>query len=457
MAKTRFEHRCQECGATTARWEGRCPTCGAWNSLVEQVVESTRSSVAPEESRAVALGGVDPSLGNARATGIVEFDRTLSGGLVPGSVTLVGGEPGIGKSTLLLQIASSLSRARRRVVICSAEESAEQISRRAFRLGVDTEAITLCTTASLPEVLRVVAEMRPDLLVIDSIQTFADPEIAGSAGSVSQVRECAAQLVAFAKRSGVATVLIGHVTKEGSLAGPRLLEHLVDTVCSFEGDRHHALRILSVMKHRFGASGELGVFEMTADGLKGVADPSALFLADRQTGVAGSIVVPILEGHRALLVEVQTLVTPTVFGTPRRAGEGIASGRLALILAVLEQRVGLLAGALDVFASVVGGVHIQEPGADLALGLALASSVTAVPIDPLTVACGEVGLAGEVRQVVHTERRLQEAARRGFRRAIVPMTCPRAPEGMELIRVATLLEAVERLGLAVADRPFELG
>jgi len=405
----------------------------------------------------VALGDVDPLLGNVCATGIVEFDRALGGGLVPGSVTLVGGEPGIGKSTLLLQVASALSRASRTVVICSAEESAEQIGRRAFRLGVDTGQITLCTTSSLPEVLRVAEASRPDLLVVDSIQTFGDPEVVGAPGSVSQVRECAAQLIGFAKRSGVAIVLIGHVTKEGSLAGPRLLEHLVDTVCSFEGDRHHALRVLSVMKHRFGASGELGVFEMTADGLKGVADPSALFLADRQPGIAGSIVVPILEGHRALLIELQTLVTPTVFGTPRRSAEGVASGRLALILAVLEQRVGLFAAALDVFASAVGGVHIQEPGADLALGLALASAVTGVPIDPLTVACGEVGLAGEVRQVVHTERRLQEATRRGFRRAIVPVTSPRAPEGMELIPVATLLEAVQHLGLVGVVRPFELG
>jgi DNA repair protein RadA/Sms len=367
-------------------------------------------------------------------------------------VTLIGGEPGIGKSTLLLQVASELSRSGRRVLIASAEESAEQISRRAQRLGVETSHILLAITSSLPDVLIAVAKERPQLLIIDSIQTFADPDFSGSAGSVSQVRECAAQLVTYAKTSGIAMVFIGHVTKEGSLAGPRLLEHLVDTVCSFEGDRHHALRVLSVVKHRFGPAGELGVFEMTTDGLKGVADPSALFLSDRQPGVAGSVVVPILEGHRALLVELQTLVTPTVFGTPRRAAEGVASGRLALILAVLEQRVGLIAGALDVFASVVGGVHIQEPGADLALGLALASAVTGVAIDPLTVACGEVGLAGEVRQVVHTERRLQEAARRGFRRAVVPMTSPDAPDGMELVRVATLHEAVQVLGLVKPER-----
>jgi DNA repair protein RadA/Sms len=452
MAKTRFEHCCQECGATTPRWEGRCPGCGAWNSLVEQVVAGARQPTSAPLVDAVALGSIDPQAGEARATGLGEFDRTLSGGFVPGSVTLIGGEPGIGKSTLLLQVASELSRAKRRVVIASAEESAEQISRRAQRLGVDTSHIVLCTTSSLPAVLDVATREKPDLLIIDSIQTISDPEVSGSAGSVSQVRECAGELVNFAKRSGVATVLIGHVTKEGSLAGPRLLEHLVDTVCSFEGDRHHALRVLSVIKHRFGPAGELGVFEMTTDGLKGVADPSALFLSDRQPGVAGSIVVPVLEGHRALLIELQTLVTPTVFGTPRRSAEGVASGRLALILAVLEQRVGLLAGALDVFASVVGGVHVQEPGADLALGLALASAVTGVPIDPLTVACGEVGLAGEVRQVVHTERRLQEAARRGFRRAIVPMTSPAAPSGMELVRVATLHEAVQLLGLMTVER-----
>jgi DNA repair protein RadA/Sms len=452
MAKTRFEHCCSECGATTPRWEGRCPGCGAWNSLVEQIVADTRQTTTTVSVDAVALGSIDPNAGEARATGVDELDRTLSGGLVPGSVTLIGGEPGIGKSTLLLQVASALSRTKRKVVIASAEESAEQISRRAQRLGVDPSHIVLCTTSSLPAVLGVATREHPDLLIIDSIQTVADPEVSGSAGSVTQVRECAAELVTFAKRSGVATVLIGHVTKEGSLAGPRLLEHLVDTVCSFEGDRHHALRVLSVVKHRFGPAGELGVFEMTTEGLQGVADPSALFLSDRQPGVAGSIVVPILEGHRPLLVELQTLVSPTVFGTPRRSAEGVASGRLALILAVLEQRVGLLAGALDVFASVVGGVHIQEPGADLALGLALASSVTGVAIDPYTVACGEVGLAGEVRQVVHTERRLQEAARRGFRRAVVPMTSPPAPRGMELVRVTTLFEAVQLLGLMAEEK-----
>lgn len=454
MARIRVEHWCGECGATTPRWQGRCPSCGAWNSLAERTVESAIKVSSRPPASPIALDVVDHAKGQAIETGVAEFDRAMSGGFVPGSVTLVGGEPGIGKSTLLLQIASALSSEGQKVVIASAEESAEQIGRRAFRLGADRSHIMLCTTSSLPDVLDIAGREVPDLLVIDSIQTVADPDVAGSPGSVTQVRECASQLVAFAKQRGVATVLVGHVTKDGSLAGPRLLEHLVDTVCSFEGDRHHALRILSVVKHRFGPAGELGVFEMTADGLRGVADPSALFLADRQSGVPGSIVAPILEGHRALLVELQTLVTPTVFGTPRRSAEGVASGRLALILAVLEQRVGLLAGALDVFASVVGGVHIQEPGADLALGLALASSVTKTPIDPLTVACGEVGLAGEVRQVVHTERRLKEAFRQGFRRAVVSRTCPPGPDGMELIAVATLSEAVERLGLEATERVF---
>lgn len=401
----------------------------------------------------MVLHAVDPAGGDPRATGIEELDRALGGGLVPGSVTLIGGEPGIGKSTLLLQVASELSRSARTTLIASAEESVEQISRRAARLGVHETHIKVCVTSSLSDVLALAGSERPELLIVDSVQTIFDHEAAGSAGSVSQVRDCAAQLVHFAKTEKIATVLIGHVTKEGSLAGPRVLEHLVDTVCSFEGDRHHALRVLCVVKHRFGPSGELGIFEMTSDGLRGVKDPSALFLADRHHGVTGSIVFPTLEGNRALLVELQTLVTPTHFGTPRRSAEGLTSGRLALIIAVLEQRAQLLTSSLDVFASVVGGVQVREPGSDLALGLALASSVTGVPIDPLTVACGEVGLAGEVRQVVHTERRLQEAARRGFRRAIVPMTSPRAPDGMELISVATLLEAVQHLGLVGAVRP----
>ena len=447
MAKVRVIHRCRECGATTLRWEGRCPTCGAWNSLEEELSERQSTASNTVAAPVKLLGDVDPHSGAARATGVEEFDRTLSGGLVPGSVTLLGGEPGIGQSTLTLQIAAALSKAKRRVLIASAEESAEQISRRALRLGANTESIILQAASSLPVVMETITKERPELVIIDSIQTIADPELSGSAGSVTQVRECAAQLVTLAKSTGTSIVLVGHVTKEGALAGPRVLEHLVDTVCGFEGDRHHALRILSVVKHRFGPSGELGVFEMTAEGLRGVADPSALFLADRQPGIAGSIVAPILEGHRALLVEIQTLVTPSPFGTPRRSAEGVASGRLALILAVLEQRVGLSTGNLDVFASVVGGVHIQEPGADLALGLALASALSGVPIDAGVIACGEVGLAGEIRQVVHTERRLVEARRRGFTRAIVPATAPEGPEGLTLTRVHTLAEAVAALGL----------
>lgn len=386
-------------------------------------------------------------------TGVGELDRALSGGLVPGSVTLVGGEPGIGKSTLLLQAAAAAAGRGARVLIVSAEESAEQVRRRAERLGAAVPGVSLLATTCLPAVLDAAGRHGPDLLVLDSIQAVADPAIGGAGGSVVQVRECAARLVAYAKGHGVATVLVGHVTKEGALAGPRLLEHLVDTVCSFEGERHHALRVLSVTKHRFGPAGELGIFAMTADGLEGVDDPSGLLLADRRSGIAGSVVAPVLEGRRPLLVELQALAAPSSLATPRRTAQGLPQGRLALLLAVLEQRVGVALGAMDVFASVVGGVRVSEPATDLALGLALASAAAGAPLGDDVVACGEVGLGGEVRQVAHTERRLTEAARRGFRRAVVPVSAPEPPAGISLVRVSTLAEAVASLiGSGTAPR-----
>jgi len=393
---------------------------------------------------------VDASEWAARPTGIGELDRVLGGGFVPGSVTLVGGEPGIGKSTLLLQALGSMAATGSRGLLVSAEESKQQVRLRAERLGVLDPRILLLSETSLPDIVRAVDEVAPDSLVVDSIQTVFDPDLGSAPGSVAQVRECAHQLVQLAKSRAMATVLVGHVTKEGALAGPRVLEHVVDTVLSFEGDRHHALRLLRAAKHRFGSTEELGLFEMGEQGLQGVPDPSGLFLGDRTSGVPGSVVLPAMEGHRPLLVEVQALIAPTTLAMPRRSAQGLDQGRLSMLLAVLDRRAGMSFTGADVYVSAVGGVRIIEPGADLAVVLALASSLTGISLAPGLVACGEVGLGGELRQVGQTSRRLSEAARLGFTEAIVPASAPEGPVGLRLHRVGSLAEAIRTAGLPIA-------
>jgi DNA repair protein RadA/Sms len=454
MARARTTHRCRDCGGLTPRWAGRCGSCGAWNTLVEEPVPLRPVSHARPTgpvARAVPIGQVDPLADRARPTGVEALDRVLGGGLVAGSVTLVGGEPGIGKSTLLLQAAAELARRGTRCLYVSAEESAQQVRLRAERLDALHPRLWLLAEASLEGVVSAVEEVEPEVLVVDSIQTVFDPRSASAPGSVNQVRGCAHRLVGLAKGRGTAdgagpagpsTLLVGHVTKDGELAGPRVLEHLVDTVLSFEGERHHALRLLRAVKHRFGATGTLGLFEMAGTGLVGVPDPSGLLLADRREGVAGSVVVPVLEGYRPLLVELQVLVVESDLTLPRRSGQGIDAGRLAVVLAVLRQQLGVSLARHDVYASVVGGVRVAEPAADLALGLALVSAVAGRPLPAGLVACGEVGLAGEVRQVNHTPRRLAEAGRLGFGRAVVPRSAPDGPAGLDCVRVATLAEAV---------------
>ena len=449
MAKTRTVHRCIECGTAAPQWAGRCPGCGEWNSLVEEVEGPARTGPGPAVVAAspIPLLEVDTGEWQARPTGIAELDRVLGGGLVRGSVTLVGGEPGIGKSTLLLQVAAARAEASGRVVIVSAEESAQQVRLRASRLGALHPRLLVQAETSLPSIIAGIEQVQPELVVVDSIQTVFDPELGSAPGSVAQVRECAHQLVQLAKGKGIAILLVGHVTKEGSLAGPRVLEHVVDTVLAFEGDRHHALRLLRAVKHRFGATGELGVFEMGDIGLTGVPDASGLFLGDRRAGLPGSAVVPTLEGQRPMLVEVQALVASTSAPMPRRSAQGLDANRLALWLAVLERRAGIPLGKYDAYVSVVGGTRIIEPGADLAVALALASAHSERALPEGAVAVGEIGLGGEVRQVAHIARRLSEASRLGFTDALVPSSAPAGPAGLTLHRVGSVREALRAAGL----------
>ena len=397
---------------------------------------------------------LDVEVARPQPTGISELDRVLGGGLVPGSVTLLGGEPGVGKSTLLTQL---LAWWPGRTLYVSAEESAQQVRLRAERLGALNPETWLVAETSLPHIFAAMDEVQPSLVVVDSIQSIADPQIGSLPGSVAQGRGCAHRLVVEAKHRQVPIVLVGHVTKDGALAGPRVLEHVVDTVLSFEGDRHHALRLLRAVKHRFGPTSELGVFEMAGAGLVGVPDASRLFLTDRRSGVAGSAVSPTLEGHRPLLVEVQALTNPVPFGAPpRRSAQGLDGGRLALLLAVLQRRAGLPMTAHEVFASAVGGVRLTEPGADLAICVAVVSALTDQAVASDVVVFGEVGLAGEIRQAGHSARRIAEATRMGFRRALVPLNTPDAAGDLELVRVGTVLDALDALGLSCpAPRPAE--
>jgi DNA repair protein RadA/Sms len=420
--------------------------------LVEEVDEPrvsalvTAAGEAPRPITELLSGAGDP-----HPTGVAELDRVLGGGLVPGSVTLLGGEPGIGKSTLLIDVAARSARAGRRALYLTAEESAQQVRRRAERIAALHPDLLLSAETSLPNVLAAITQSGAQLVVIDSIQTIFDPELSSAPGSVAQVRECAYRLVRLAKEHNVAVLLVGHVTKDGNLAGPRVLEHVVDTVLSFEGERHQALRLVRALKHRFGSTHELGLFEMSDGGLLGVPDASGLFLADRRPGLPGSVVFPSLEGSRPLLVEVQALVSDSPLQMPRRSAQGIDTGRLAMLLAVLEQRAGVSVSRHDVYTSAVGGVRLNEPAADVAVALAVASATVGTAVSAGLVACGEIGLGGELRQVAGIERRLVEAVRLGFTAAVVPAAFSGAVRGLELVRAGTIGEAVS--AVITAERP----
>lgn len=450
MAKAKTLFLCTECGAASAKWEGRCPHCGAWNTLQE-----TRESAAPAH-RFAPLAGSTPvrRLSDIEAheqirnpSGIEEFDRVLGGGLVAGAVVLIGGDPGIGKSTLLLQALASLSQ-RGPVLYVTGEESAEQVALRAQRLGVSGDGVDLLAEIQLEQIVQALTDRQPGVAVIDSIQTLYSGELTAAPGSVSQVRECAAQLTRIAKQTGISLIIIGHVTKDGALAGPRVLEHIVDTVLYFEGDTHTSFRLVRAVKNRFGAVNELGVFAMTDRGLRGVSNPSALFLAGHSREVAGSCVMATQEGTRPLMVEVQALVDTAHVPNPRRLSVGLESSRLAMLLAVLHRHAGIATFDQDVFVNAVGGVRIMEPAADLAVALAMISSMRDRPLPPRLFAFGEIGLAGEIRPAPRGQERLREAAKLGFERAIIPRAnAPRQPmDGLQVHAV----DRVEDI-LAVLD------
>ena len=421
MARARSVWRCTECGHGHSRWAGRCEGCGTWNSVVEEPAQEASSSraprVAPPLQPARRLRDVATDRLVRWGTGLPEFDFVLGGGFVPGSMTLIGGEPGIGKSTLLLQAAARLEASGHPVLYASGEESAEQLRLRADRLGGETGAVHVVGETRLEAVLHAAASTHADLLVLDSIQTVYTDALESAPGNVAQVRECAGLLMRFAKESGTAVVVVGHVTKGGGIAGPKTLEHIVDTVLYFEGEAALDYRLLRATKNRFGSVDELGVFEMTGAGLMPVPNPSALFLAARSTATSGSAVTALMEGSRPLLVEVQALAAPSGYGTPQRVATGLDPRRLAVLLAILERRAGVSFGTLDVFVQVTAGVRLTEPGADLAVAAALISSVQNRPTPADALYLGELGLGGEIRPVASAERRLIEASRMGFRRA----------------------------------------
>jgi DNA repair protein RadA/Sms len=451
MAKSKSTYSCMECGGQTLKWQGQCPHCQSWNTLIEAVAERTASRFAPvsETGQVQNLSEVEDGEEARYSSGIAEFDRVLGGGLVEGGVVLLGGDPGIGKSTLLLQALCQMSQSspRREVLYVSGEESARQVALRARRMALDANAIHLLAEIRLEQIQAVLSERRPGVAVIDSIQTIYSDALQSAPGSVAQVRECAAQLTRLAKASGTCMILVGHVTKEGSLAGPRVLEHMVDTVLYFEGDTHSSFRMIRAFKNRFGAVNELGVFAMTEKGLREVSNPSALFLSHHGGEVPGSCVMVTQEGTRPLLVEIQALVDEAHAPNPRRLSVGLEQNRLAMLLAVLHRHAGIACFDQDVFVNAVGGVKITEPAVDLAVLLAIVSSLRNRPLPEKMVVFGEVGLAGEVRPVQRGQERLKEAAKLGFVRAIVPKAnMPKQGiQGVEIIAVDRVEEAVAKM------------
>jgi DNA repair protein RadA/Sms len=424
MAREKRKFVCQECGYTTPKTLGRCPSCKSWQSFAEEV----ETLITPSRQRGIGQASREPepisqvtaSEVERHLTGMSEFDRVLGGGIVPGAVVLIGGDPGIGKSTLLLQASDALSRNYGDVLYVSGEESVSQTKLRATRLGVKSDKLYVLCENNLEQIEKHIEAQKPKVVVIDSIQAVYLTSIQSAPGSVTQIRECTGHLLICAKNRNIPIFLVGHVTKEGAIAGPRVLEHMVDTVLYFEGEGHHIYRVLRAIKNRFGSTNEIGIFEMRNTGLADVMNPSEIFLSDREEQVSGSVVVSSMEGTRPLLMEVQALVVPTNYGNPRNTAAGVDRHRIALLIAVLNKRVGIDVGDSDVFVNITGGLRIDEPGIDLGVLMAISSSHRDMPIDRQTVMIGEVGLGGEIRPVTHVDRRIREAAKLGFRRAIFP-------------------------------------
>lgn len=450
MAKVKTKFFCTDCGYESPKWYGKCPGCGAWNSMVEETekvvkTQGISSGIFHTKEKPLPIINIESGQEPRILTGIGELNRVLGGGVVPGSLVLVGGDPGIGKSTLLLQTSHEMANAGRRVLYISGEESVRQTKLRAERLGALTANLYVMCESSVDGIEEAIAEVKPDFLVIDSIQTVYIPEVTSAPGSVSQVRECTARFMRIAKGQGIATVLVGHVTKEGAIAGPRMLEHMVDCVLYFEGERHHSYRLLRAVKNRFGSTNEIGIFEMNESGLEEVLNPSELFLSERPLGVAGSTVVASMEGTRPMLVELQALVASTLFPSPRRMATGVDHNRMNLIIAVLEKRMGMFLQNQDAYVNLAGGVKLDEPAVDLAIAVSIASSFRDMPTKPYDVVFGEVGLTGEVRAVSRVEQRVREAAKLGFKRVILPEKSLKGWQGfkeIELIGVNTVADAL---------------
>lgn len=451
MAKTKTKFVCQNCGYTTAKWMGRCPECGTWDSLAEELETPAsgpqQSFLMPKEApKPKTLDKVMLAEVERLKTGINEFDRVLGGGLVPGSLVLLGGDPGIGKSTMLLDAGIRFSAGGIKVLYVSGEESEAQTAMRARRLGKPGTALLVMTATDLDAVLLQAKEVQPQILVIDSIQTMYNPELQTAAGSVGQVRECTAKLLRFAKATGIAVIIIGHVTKDGNIAGPRLLEHMVDVVLQFEGDRSYSFRVLRALKNRFGSTSESGIFSMETGGLKEVVNPAGLFLENRAENAPGSVVCACMEGNRPIMVEVQALVAKTPYGMPRRTAVGFDYNRVNMLLAILERRLGMDFGNFDAYLNVVGGMKITEPSADLAAAAALVSSYRNKPVPHGVLAVGEVGLTGEIRRVAGTERRIRDAANLGFTKFVVPKGKLNMEQKMSgIVQAATLEEALNAI------------
>lgn len=450
MVKVKTKFFCTECGYESPKWYGKCPGCGSWNSMVEETekvvkTQGMSSGLFHTKEKPLPIINIESGKEPRIVTGIGELNRVLGGGVVPGSLVLVGGDPGIGKSTLLLQTSHEMAQAGLKVLYISGEESIRQTKLRAERLGALSQELYVLCESDMEAIEAAIDELKPNFLVIDSIQTVYLPEVTSAPGSVSQVRECTARFMRIAKGQGIATVLVGHVTKEGAIAGPRLLEHMVDCVLYFEGERHHSYRLLRAVKNRFGSTNEIGIFEMNESGLTEVTNPSELFLSERPLGVAGSTVVASMEGTRPMLVELQALIASTHFPSPRRMATGVDHHRMGLIIAVLEKRMGMFLQNQDAYVNLAGGVKLDEPAVDLAIAVSIASSFRDIPTKPDDVIFGEVGLTGEVRAVSRAEQRVKEAAKLGFKRVILPeksMKGWQSPAGIQLIGVNTVADAL---------------